>query len=281
MLYLILAVAASSSVSIIMRLSERRVKNNYVMFAANYFVCSAIAFCFAAGRLPSASTEGLPFTLGLGLFSGCCFLFNFVLLKKCIGANGVMLSSVFMKLGVIVPTLMAVIAFGEKPTYLQIAGLALAVAAILVIYIEPKAKSSSAPAGALLLIALLFASGVTESMTNIYDKVGSSDLKDLFLLFNFATAMLLSVIIALFKRQRVGLWDIAFGVMIGVPNYFTSRCLLLALGSLPAVVTYPIYNIGAIVLISAAGILLFKERLGRRKLMGMGLIAAALVLLSL
>ena len=281
MVYLILAVAASSLVSVLMRLSEDHVKNNYAMFMANYFVCSAIAFCFAADKLPLASTEGLPFALGLGLFSGCCFLLNFVLLKKCIGKNGVMLSSVFMKLGVIVPTLMAIIAFGEKPGALQLIGLAVAVAAILVIYIEPSGVRAAASGGALLLALLLLASGVTESMTNIYDKVGVKDLKDLFLLFNFGTAMLLSAVITAVRHKPIGWKDIAFGAMIGVPNYFTSRCLLLSLGSMPAVVVYPIYNIGAIVLISIAGMLLFKERLGARKLVGVGLILAALVLLSI
>ncbi len=282
MLYLIIAILASSSVSILMRWSERHVKNNYAMFMANYFTCAVTAFCFAAPKLPLGDTSGLPFAGLLGLVGGAIFLLNFVILKKCIGASGVMLSSVFMKLGVIVPTLMAVLVFGESPTAMQLIGLAAAVAAILIIYLEPKEqRSHGAGSAALLLIALLVISGFAESMTNIYDKTGVAELKDFFLLFNFSSALLISAAITAFKHERIAPLDIVFGVMIGIPNYFTSRCLLLALGSLPAVVTYPIYNIGAIVLISLAGMLIFRERLSRRKLIGILLILAALVLLNI
>ena len=282
MLYLILAIVCSSAVSLLMRWSEKHVRNNFAMFMANYFTCALIAFCFAAPKLPLSDTKGLPFAALLGLVGGAIFLLNFVVLKRCIGASGVMLSSVFMKLGVIVPTLMAVLVFGESPTLMQIIGLAVAIAAILIIYLEPKAqRTKSGGAAALMLIALLIISGFAESMTNIYDKTGVHALKDFFLLFNFSSALLISAIVTIAKRQPIGVKDIAFGVMIGAPNYFTSRCLLLALGSLPAVVTYPIYNIGAIVLISIGGMLIFRERLSSRKLIGILMILAALVLLNL
>lgn len=282
MIYLILAIVCSSAVSLLMRWSEKHVKNNFAMFMANYFTCAVVAFCFAAPKLPLADTKGLPFAALLGLVGGAIFLLNFVVLKKCIGASGVMLSSVFMKLGVIVPTLMAVLVFGESPTILQILGLVVAIAAILIIYLEPKAQSTGAKgSAALLLIVLLVISGFAESMTNIYDKTGVAALKDFFLLFNFSSALLISAVITAVRHEKIGVKDLIFGVMIGIPNYFTSRCLLLALGSLPAVVTYPIYNIGAIVLISLGGMLIFRERLSTRKLIGIGMILVALVLLNL
>jgi len=295
--HLILAVAASSLVAILMRISEAHVKNNFAMFMANYFVCSTIALLYMTGKQPFAMREGLPFAAGLGLISGSLYLINFVLLKYCIGKSGVMLSSIFMKLGVIVPALMAILVFGEQPKAVQILGLVLAAAAILLIYLEPQkadgvgingevegvsgASARTLRTGSLMLILLLVVSGFTESMANIYDKTGVADAKNHFLLFNFFTAFLLSGAITLIKRQHVGWKDIAFGVIIGIPNYHATRFLLLALGSVPAVITYPVYNIGAIVLISLAGVLLFKERLTLRKLFGLLLIAAALVLLNI
>ena len=290
MLYLALAVLASSAVAIIMRLAEPHVKNNFAMFMANYFVCSSIALAYTGSSGALRIQEGTTFALLLGLVSGGLYLLNFVLLKLSIGRSGVTLASVFMKLGVIVPALIAVIAFGEEPTVPQMLGFALAVAAILIIYIEPgKEKSdigsdtsgSAAAGGSLLLLVLLIVSGVTNSMTNIYDKVGEAAVKDQFLFFNFFTAFLLSGAITLIKHERVSWKDILFGVLIGIPNYHASRFLLLALGSVPAVVSYPVYNVGAIVLISIAGVLLFKEKLGRRKLIGIAMIVAALVLLNL
>ena len=95
------------------------------------------------------------------------------------------------------------------------------------------------------------------------------------------TAFVLSGVIALIRREPVSWKDFAFGVLIGVPNYFCTRFLLLSLGQLQAVVVYPIYNIGAIVVISLFGLLLFRERLDRRELIGFIMIIAALIMLNL
>lgn len=280
MLYLILAVLVSSAVAIIMRLGEKHIKNNFAMFMSNYFVCSLIAFLFMEDKRLFVSREGLPFAVGLGLFSGCLYLMSFVLMKFNIGKNGVMLTSVFMKLGVLVPTLMAITVFRESPTVFQVIGFVVAIAAIMLIYLEPSGEKKLSKAGIFLLL-LLIVSGMTESMANIYDKVGVSAVKDHFLLVNFLMAFTLATVFTIAKRKPVSWKDIAFGVAIGVPNYFSTRFLLLSLGKLPAVVVYPVYNIGAIVLIGAAGLLLFKEKLSRRKLIGFIMIIAALVLLNL
>ena len=286
MIYLVLAVLCSSAVNVTMRLGEKHIKNNFAAFMSNYAVCSLIAFLFMEDKRPFAPQEGMTFAILLGLVSGVLYLASLTLLKLNISKSGVMLSSVFMKLGVIVPALMAMIVFRETPTGLQCAGIALAIAAIVVIYFEPKKKDAPAKqghgaAGALLLILLLIVSGLTESMANIFDKAGAAQVKDHFLFCNFLTAFVLSGVIALIRREPVSWKDFAFGVLIGVPNYFCTRFLLLSLGQIQAVVAYPIYNIGAIVVISLFGLLLFRERLDRRKLIGFIMIIAALIMLNL
>ncbi len=279
--YLIIAVIVSSLVAVLMRFSEKRVTNNFAMFMANYFVCALTAFILTPDKNVFAPRAGLPFALCLGLVSGCLYLTCFVLLKQNIHLNGVMLSSVFMKLGVLVPVIMAIVFFRETPTVFQIVGFAAAVAAILIIYIEPGAQKQRFSTTSLLLLLLLIVSGLTESMANIFEKLGESDLKDNFLFFNFLTAFLLSASITAIKHKPVTITDILFGVMIGVPNYFCSRFLLLSLAELPAFVVYPIYNVGAIVLIGLAGMLVFKEKLSARKWIGFSMIIFALVLLNI
>lgn len=281
MLYLVIAVVMSSLVAIIMRLSEKHVTNNFAMFSANYFVCALIAFLFAKNKNVFAPHDGLTFALLLGLVSGCLYLVSFMLLKRSISKNGVVLASVFMKLGVLIPAIMAIVFFGEAPTWLQITGFVLAAAAILVIYLEPGADKRAHGSAFIWLILLLIVSGLTESMANIYENLGDPGIKDNFLFFNFAVALLLALSVTLIKRDPVTPKDVLFGVLIGVPNYFCTRFLLLSLGQLPAVVVYPIYNVGAIILIGLAGIFLFKEKLGARKAIGYGLIIAALVLLNI
>ena len=83
------------------------------------------------------------------------------------------------------------------------------------------------------------------------------------------------------KHERIGRQELLDGILVGIPNYFSTRFLLLALGSLPAVIVYPAVSVGTIVLVSLAGFLLFGESLSRIKLLAMGIILLALVLLNI
>ena len=118
-------------------------------------------------------------------------------------------------------------------------------------------------------------------MSKIYEEVASAALKDHYLMYTFCMAMLLCIVVCALRRQSLSLMDALFGLAIGIPNYFSARFLLLSLSEIPAVVAYPSYNVGTIVLVTVLGVLFFKEKLERRKLVALGVILAALALLNL
>ena len=95
MIYLLLAIACSSMVSVIMRISERYVRNNMVMFTTNYAICLALSR-FYMGQINLFTTApGIETAAVLGLISGILYLVNFVLMQKNIYQNGIMLSSLY------------------------------------------------------------------------------------------------------------------------------------------------------------------------------------------
>lgn len=278
MVNLLLAIVSSMLVSVCMRLSEGKAKNNISMLAMNYAMCTLLSVAFAGNidLLPKA--DGLGFALGLGLVSGAMYLGSFMLLQWNIRVNGVVLPATFMKLGVIVPTITSIVAFGEVPRAAQIVGIVLAIAAILLIQLD---KGSTRAKNALGLVILLIAGGSTDVLSKIYEQMGSSALSDQYLLYTFFVALALCALLAAVKKQRLTLADIAFGLLVGVPNYFSARFLLLSLGAVPAVVAYPSYSVGTIVLIALVGRTVFGEKLSRRQIAAMGVILAALILLNL
>lgn len=278
MVYLLSAIASSALVSIFMRMSERHIRNNMVMFTTNYAVCLILSRYYMGAIQLFTTEKGIETAIILGLVSGLLYLGSFVLLQKNMKYNGIMLSSVFMKLGILVPTLMAIFLFNERPKVTQLVGVIIAVAAIILINIEKGGISGSGKR--IWLLVLLLGSGFTDSMANIYDKMGSAVLKDHYLFYTFFAALLIAFLMALIKKQRLNIRDLIFGILIGVPNYFSARFLLLALGSLPAVITYPVYSVGTIIVISLAGAVLFRERMSNQKVTALGLILAALVLLN-
>ncbi len=304
MIHLLLAIASSTLISVLMRYSENYIKNQMAMFTTNYVICSALSLyyvewgraCASAGPLASLlGTEPGP-VLIIGFISGVLFLASFVFLKFNMKHNGIVLASTFMKLGVLIPTIMAVVVFGESLKWTRALGIALAVAAIVLIHFEKEEASGASPDGAdsgqerggrghagmkIWLIVLLIMGGFTDSMTNIYEKLGDPSGKDGYLFVTFFVALVLAALAALLSKAPVSKPDLLFGALIGIPNYFASRFLLQALGSVDAVLVYPMYSVGTLVVITLAGILLFKEDVSRKKACALGLIVVALCLLNI
>jgi len=277
MLYLVLAVFSSMMISVVMRLSEKHVQNKTAMLAVNYVVCCAVAMLVGGSLELFPRVEGLAMGVGLGAINGILFLAGFMLLQWNISRNGVVLPATFMKLGVLVPTIMAITVFGEKPGAAQIAGIVAAIAAIILIQGGGKQEAGSS----LGLIILLLCGGSADAMSKIYEEIGPGALREQFLLYTFATALILCIVICAFKRQRISPADLIFGALVSIPNYLSTRFLLLAVGEIPAVVAYPSYSVGTIIMVTLAGLIFFKEKLSRRKLLALGIILAALALLNL
>ena len=278
--YLFLAIASSALISILMRLSERHVHSNMVMFTANYAVCLIISLLYTRGTRLFAFTDGMTWAAALGLVSGFLYLFSFILFQENIRLNGVILSSAAMKLGgVLIPVIGAVALFHDELGWVRLVGVVIAVAAVILVNMEKEDVDRDGKTHWLLF--LLLGSGLTDMMANVYDKTGQAALKNHYLVFTFLVAMLMSLVTALIKREKAAPRDILYGLLIGVPNYYSSRFLLLALGRVPAVVAYPVFSIGTIIAITLAGTLVFRERLTSRKGWALLLILVALVLLNI
>lgn len=278
MLYLLLSILCSSLITVLMRLSERHSKNNLSMLAVNYAACSLLALLFAGPARLFPAAEGLRFTLLLGALGGVLYLGGFLLLQWNIARNGVVLPATFMKLGVLVPTLMSILVFGESPRAAQLVGVAAAIFAIPLMQGGGASKQASSLPG---LILLLLCGGFADGLSKIFEQIGPAELSNHFLLYNFIVAFALCAALCVCKRQSFTLADAAFGLLIGVPNYLSSRFLLLSLSHVPAVVAFPSFSVGTILLTAAAGVTLFHEKLSRRKCAALAVILLALVLLNL
>lgn len=282
MFYLALAILSSAMVSIAMRCGEGKIKNNMEMFTTNYLVCAILSVLFMRCSMMyyegSIFDKSMIFALILGGIQGLLYLGNFALLQYNIRKNGVVMSATFMKLGVLIPTIMAIVIFHEQPRVVQLLGVLLAVISIIMIHFEKEGQGN--PTVKILLLILLLCSGITDSLANIYDKMGDGALKDHFLLCTFLVAGICALLLWMKEGEEHGWWNVFFGICVGIPNYFSARFLLLALHKIPAVIVYPVYSIATLVVISLAGVLFFKEKLSPKKMIAMGMIFMAFILLN-
>ncbi len=278
MQYLLLAIISSALIAIFMRFSTYKVKNNIGMLAVNYIVCLLVAALYTDKLSLFPASEDLPSTLFMGLFNGFLYLLSFVVFQTNVRINGVVLSSIFMRLGLLVPMVISVFLFGEMPTAVQAVGFVIAVGAIILI--NSGAEKSKSVSGVGLMI-LLLAAGGGDAMSKIFEEVGNSELSSQFLFYTFLAALVLCLALMLLKKQRIGKNELVFGALVGIPNFFSAKFLLRSLGSMPAVIVYPTFSVATIMVVTLSGILLFKERLAKKQWISITLIAVALILLNI
>ena len=226
----------------------------------------------------SKGFAGLPLATGLGILNGMIYLGGFTLMQWSTRHNGVVLSSIFMKLGVLVSTLISVIWFREIPTTVQIIGFILAVAAIIIINYR---KGASLSRGSWVLLVMLCMSGMGDGMSKVYEVYGNPDIQNLFLFFTFGAALLFCLLLMRHKGEHLGKQELLYGCLLGIPNFFSSAFLLNALRYIPAVITFPTYSVATILVVALAGLLIFREKLEKKQVIGAAIICVALVLLDL
>ena len=279
MIYLILAVLSSTMVSVVMRLSTGKVKNNMSMLAANYVVCTLLSVANAGGRLLTPM-EALPGTVGMGIINGVLYLFSFLLLHYNMKRNGVVLASTFMKLGLLVSMAVSVVFFREVPGVVQWIGFVIAVGAIILINYE-KGSGGASSGGQMWLLLLLVVSGFGDAMAKVFESFGDVAYSGQFFVYTFVTDLIACVFLALRAKEKPDWKDIGYGLALGVPNFFSARLLLKSLEFLPGVLVYPTVSVAIILVVTMVGMVFFKEKLKPRQLVGIGAILVALVMLNL
>ena len=277
MFYLILAVFSSAMVAIVMRLAQPKVENPTGLLAGNYIFCALMALLLS---IPSFDTGfvGLPLAAGMGIVNGMIYLGGFALMQWSTRHNGVVLSSIFMKLGILVSMLISIVWFHELPTWIQGIGFVLAIAAILVINYR---KGTALSRSSWVLLIMLCMNGMGDGMSKVYEVYGNQEIQNIFLFFTFGAALLFCLLLMRKKGERLGKQELLYGCFLGIPNFFSSAFLLNALRRIPAVITFPTYSVATILVVALAGVLIFREKLEKKQIIGAAIICVALVLLNL
>ena len=284
MVYLILAGLSSAFIHVAMRLGTGGNRPRYSLLAVNYAVCTLSALLFSLGDRGAEAAPGAAGTaLLLGGITGVLFLCSFLMLQYNILKNGLTLSGVFSKLGVVVPTVLGFLLFGEQAGPARIAGIAVTAAAVALFAggKESAARTAAGAGGIGALLLLLFANGMADGMSKFYSAYGDEALSGRYLVYVFSTALVLCVLLCAAKKERPVKRDVLFGLLLGIPNVLCSRFLLLALSHVPASAAYPLFSCGTVLLTALFGRVCFGERLSGRQGIALAMVIPAVVLLNL
>ncbi len=278
MIYLIFAIISSALVSIIMRYSEKYIDNNISMLSINYLMCLILAGIHMGFHHLYIPLHGMNQSIILGIINGILYLSGFILLQRNINKNGIILSSLFMKLGILIPMLVSIFIFKELPSIIQLTGFIIAIISIIFMNIKKEETNINFKFGLLLLLII---NGITDTMSKIFDEVGNTILSEQFLFYTFLFAFILCIVLTFIKKQNFYKNEVIYGLLIGIPNYYSARFLLESLQSVPAVIVYPTYSVGTIIVVTIVGIFIFKETLYKYQKISMIGILITLILLNI
>ncbi len=283
MIFLLLAVASSAAMALVLKAFRAGRGNRYGILLGNYLTCVLISFL----TLPEKGMilSGSRATLVCGAVGGLFFVAALVCMQTSIRHSGATLTAAFARLGLVVCLGVSILAFSERPGGLQIVGICLALAAIVLLAPGGQRSGRRTAGGLGLLLLTLLCSGGADVMAKVFDRCCPAREGSLYFFFLFSAATVLCLGLLILERVRTGKGvdprEFASGILVGLPNFYSSYLLLRALQNLPATVAYPTYSAGTILLVMLLSALLFKERLQKRQIPGMVLLFAALILLNL
>lgn len=279
MLDLVLTIFCSTSIALIIRLSGTQNEKPIVLLAANYFIASLISIIYIF-----YFESRFSFTIvSFGLLLGLLFILSFFAFTKAVNLAGTALATVSSRLSVIVPLLLSIIIFYEQPNVLQIIGMLIALITIYFFYLSLKDTNISAENNKMkyfYLLAVLVGIGINDFSMKIFQQTYSEVEKPYFLFSIFFSAFLYSVFYIKIKQIKLEKNTIIKGAILGVPNVYSTIFLIGALSQLPAVLVFPLTNIGIILLTALLALIIFKEKLNRYGVFSLILGLIAILFLS-
>jgi len=278
--FLLLVILCSTSIALILKHNDTRNGELIVLLAGNYLVASLIALILLLIN-PSAKFSFQTLLFGAAL--GFLFVITFFALALAIRHAGTGLAITSSRLSVIIPIIISILFFNESPNELYVIGFLFTLITFVLFYFSVKSghKGGDGILKYFFLIAVFIGIGINDFALKFF-KVWRSELEEpFFVFFIFSSAFIYSTIYIIAKKIRIIPQTALWGLVLGVPNVLTTVFLLSALAILPAIVVFPLMNVGIILLTTFMAYLIWKEKLNRWGILALASGLLAIILLSL
>jgi drug/metabolite transporter (DMT)-like permease len=222
--------------------------------------------------------KSLALSAAIGSACGMLYYFGFFFYQKAVRISGAAMSSAFGKIGIIIPILLSAVIWKEYPALLAVAGIVLALMAILVNYFDFKSFNFNNLHPVLIIFSIV--SGLGSLANKVFQKYCLTEHEFIFMFFIFVSALLLSLKATL-REKKPDRHEVLTGLMLGIPNTLTSFFLIRALFSLPAYIVFPMSSAGGIVFALVFSLIFFKDKPTKKQAVTIAMIAAALVMINI
>ena len=223
-----------------------------------------------------------------GIGQGVCTYLIIATLKR----SSLIQVNMFMSAGVLVPTILSAVFFGEALNFIKIAAIFLfLIAAALLLGVKSVKDFSVNKTTFLLLFALGVFFGIIMFGQKSYPKLVPSGSVALFSLLMYSTSTLFLAICMLFTKKSeeesisiktvVNKKFIIIGILCAIIVFSLNQVITLLSGLLPAALVFPLTNGAKLVIVAIVAILVFKEKPQISVFIGMLFMTGAIYMLSI
>jgi drug/metabolite transporter (DMT)-like permease len=164
---------------------------------------------------------------------------------------------------------------------MEIAGVLLAVLAVLLLSGRAASRGGKITAmGVVLLVFLFISQAAAQISMKIKDEYSPKEEITAFMMVLFVTAAVLTGLLVFIRKKKLTRSNLLFGCALGLPNVLSGSFLLEAFQEVKGTIVYPVTSAGSVLLLALLGVFLWKEKLGKRAVAGILLTIAALVLIN-
>ncbi len=280
MIWLFPAAGCSILIALILKVNEGKGGNRLLLAGSNYIAASLIALLLLGGRIPALSTV----TFGLGALTGTNYVIGFLVLMAGISRGPLAVPVTVMRLSVAVPVIVSILVWKEQPGTAQWLGIAMGLAAIVLFgwgLNSTKRKGNEGAVFWILMVAIFLVMGSGDLLLKAFRESSAGTNRIAFTWVLFVMAAAISWLLIAARRIPIEGRTFMLGLLLGVPNLFSTVFTLMALRSIPASIAFPFINLTVIFGSTLAGFIIWKERLGGLAVAGLLVAAAALVLLPM
>lgn len=277
------SIACSVAVSIFLKLARQGAIRVEQAIFVNYL--TAATLCVLLLRPDTARLlEQSPTAWWILSLLGVLLPSIFLVMAAAVRHAGIVLSDAAQRLSLAIPLLAAFALFGEALSGVKLAGIGLAFAALGCLLVRPDAhgggRTAAGPAVLGSLLGVWLGYGTIDILFKQLAKSGAAFSSSLLLSFILA-AILMFAWLALRRGTQWSPRSLLSGVLLGLLNFGNIYFYIRAHQTFPdnPTLVFAAMNIGVISAGTLVGAGVFRERLGRLNVLGIGLALAAIVVL--
>jgi drug/metabolite transporter (DMT)-like permease len=286
MIYIAISILLFNLLVIFFKLFEKYNVDNLQALIANYFTSGILSLLLLNENdniSSSLNSEWFIHAIVLGVL----FISIFNIYALGIQKIGVATTSVINKMSFIIPVIFSIVFYENEVFSINIfLGVLLA---LIGIYLSSTNNSSFNFDNKYLWIILIifFGQGVVDIVLNDSKFYIPKDENILFFLTLFLSATATGILILFAKKQLsfLKIKNLLWGAVFGIPNFFSIFYFLKALQSDyfidKSYLIFPLTSVGIVVTTTILGMLLYKEILTKRNLIGIAIAIVSILIISL